>query len=123
MCYRRRRRYSADFELGAIESPLSATSMTSSAVRVNEMVATFVAGGTYMALWRAIMDSLDTIDPEKELSEADQIRYQELYDLVYMGAPDPVMPQDQVVGLIGEGELRERLRDFRLDGDVSPPPV
>ena len=67
------------------------------------------------------MEHLEAFDPEHELSPAGQRAYDDMYELVYMGAPDPVAQEDRAVGVIGAAELRERLRRVRLeaaDGQV-----
>jgi hypothetical protein len=84
--------------------------MSSSARRINDAVAEFLAGGPFETLWRDIIDDIEIADVRRELSATDQARYQTLHDLVYMGAPDPVCPDDEAGGLVGAAELRDRLR-------------
>ena len=64
-----------------------------------------------MEFWRAFMDFNET-EPE-DFSPAEAEDFEALYDLVYMGQSDPVTPEDAAVGLIGETELRARLRQSR----------
>ena len=53
-------------------------------------------------------------------------RFEQLYELVYMGQPDPTADAERELGLVGESEMRERLRDFRMantdgfDSDARP---
>ena len=75
----------------------------------------FVDGAPFWPFWNAFMDHLEDFEPERALSPAGQRAYDELYDLVYMGAPDPVSAADRADGVIGERELRERLRHVRLE--------
>jgi hypothetical protein len=51
------------------------------------------------------------------LSPEQRVRFEQLYEWVYMGQPDPTTQDEQAVGLVGEAELRSRLRAFRV-GDV-----
>jgi len=95
-----------------------APDMASSATRLNDALAAFLAGGPFEALWHAVVDAGGEAHPEDELSSADRMRYQAVYELVYMSAPDPVCPEDRAAGLMGAAELRSRLRELRLDDGV-----
>ena len=75
----------------------------------------FVGGAPFRAFWNTFMEHMETFAPEAELSPAGQRAYDDLYELVYMGAADPVSPDERADGIIGEGELRERLRHVRLE--------
>ena len=86
----------------------------SSAEQLTAIVQRFVAGQPFMEFWRAFMDFHDAHPEPADLSAAEQASYEQLYELAYMGAADPVAPEDHAVGLVGEAELRERLRSFTL---------
>ena len=48
------------------------------------------------------------------LSPEQRARYEQLYEWVYMGQSDPTSESERAAGLVGEQELRSRLRDFRI---------
>lgn len=50
------------------------------------------------------------------LPSDERLRFEQLYEWVYMGQEDPTLDADRKLGLIGESELRERLREFRVAG-------
>jgi hypothetical protein len=75
----------------------------------------FVAGAPFMPFWSAFMEHMDGFEPERELSSAGQQAYDDLYELVYMGAANPVSAADRADGIIPEDELRERIRLIRLE--------
>jgi hypothetical protein len=90
--------------------------MGSSVADLQRLLDDFLDGAPFWPFWNAFMEHLEGFEPERKLSPAGQRAYDELYDLVYMGAPDPVPAGDRAVGVIGEAELRERLRGIRLEG-------
>ncbi|MDB4906225.1 MAG: hypothetical protein JWO05_1009 [Gemmatimonadetes bacterium] len=61
------------------------------------------------------MDLLDEFEPERELSSAGQQAYDDLCDLVYMGAANPVSAAERADGIIPEDELRKRISQIRLE--------
>jgi hypothetical protein len=63
----------------------------------------------FWAFYHAFMDTWI----EAELGDEDIDRWDEAYEIVYMAVPDPVAPDDRDVGIIGEGELKSRLSEFR----------
>jgi len=74
-----------------------------------------------MPLWGAVMDATEQIDEDPQASDADRDWFDELYELVYMGAEDPVSAKDRKDGVIGAAELRQQIREFHLDRpDVRP---
>ena len=87
--------------------------MSSPAAQINALVARFVAGQPFWDFYRDFMAFYENFD-ESVLSEMQRDLYWGVYDLVYMGQPDPVAPEDARVGLLGESTLRERLRHFHL---------
>jgi hypothetical protein len=52
--------------------------------------------------------------PGDALREEERIGWNEVYAWILTAIPDPVSPEDRVRGVIGEGELRERLRRHPL---------
>jgi hypothetical protein len=68
-----------------------------------------------MPFWRAVMDATEFIDADAKLSDSDRDWFDELYDLVYMTAEDPVDAQSRSDGLRGAESLREEIRTLRLD--------
>jgi hypothetical protein len=75
----------------------------------------FADGAPFWPFWIAFMDNLDDFRPDRVLSPAGRAAYEAVCDLVYTAVPDPVAPADRTAGVIGESELRERLRDVRLE--------
>ena len=75
----------------------------------------FIAGAPFWPFWNSFMEHMEAFVPEDFLSPAGQRTYDEVYELVYMGAPDPVSAAARDDGVVGEGELRERLRRVRLE--------
>jgi hypothetical protein len=89
--------------------------MASPLAAVTAEVRTFLAGGPFMSLWRAVMDATATVDRDGSLSDAERDWFDELYDAVHMGADDPVDALSRKDGVVGAGELREQLRRGHLD--------
>jgi hypothetical protein len=81
---------------------------------LNQAIRSFVSGGDYMTLWRAVMDSTESIDPERDLDHSSRDLYAEIYDLVYMGQSGEPGKQALDVGIVGEVELRRRLDAVQL---------
>jgi hypothetical protein len=52
--------------------------------------------------------------PPNALRDAERTEWNEIYALVLTAIPDPVSPEDGARGVIGERELRERLRRHPL---------
>lgn len=75
----------------------------------------FVAGGPFAPLRSAVMDAVEMVDEDDRLSDAERDWFDELYDVVYMAADDPVDAASRKRGVIGASELREQLRLARLD--------
>ena len=55
------------------------------------------------------------------LSVEQRARYEELYEMVYMGQAGTATDEERAVGLRGEDELRSALRDFRVSGNAEAP--
>jgi hypothetical protein len=91
------------------------TEVDPSLTQLRRLLDDFYDGAPFWPFWNAFMDHMDGFRPDQMLSPVGQATYDTVYDLVYMGAPDPVTPADRANGVIGEGELRARLRDVRLE--------
>ena len=85
-------------------SPVSASD------ELSGIITRFVRGQPFMEFWRAFMDFYANHPEPRGLSAAEQVEYERIYELVYMGQPDPVAPEDRAVGLLGEAEIRDQLR-------------
>ena len=73
-----------------------------------------------MEFWRAFMNHLESFD-DSALPAEQRARFEELYDMVYMGQASIPTDEERKVGLRGEDELRAALRDFRVSGDAAAP--
>jgi hypothetical protein len=93
--------------------------MGSSLAELQRLVDDFLDGGPFWPFWNAFMEHMEGFEPEWVLSPAGQRAYDELYELVCMGAPDPVPVDDRALGVIGETELRARLRAIRLEATAE----
>jgi len=60
----------------------------------------------YIARWTRL--------PPKALRPEERSEWNEIYGWILSGVPDPVTPEDSARGVIGEAELRERLRRHPL---------
>lgn len=89
--------------------------MNSSTFELRQLLDDFVSGAPFWPFWNAFMEFNETFEPERVLSPAGQQAYEELHELIYMGAPDPVSARDRADGVIGAAELRVRLRQVRLE--------
>ena len=94
--------------------------MTSPPEQINALVKCFVEGQSYRDFHRDFTTFHESFD-DTVLPVAQRDAYWALYDLVYMAQPDPSAPSDASAALIGENELRERLRHFRLQEPARPP--
>ena len=74
-------------------------------------VSDFMAGGEFWPLWRAVMDATSL----QNLSSQDEQWFDALYDIVYMGAPDPVSGNEERDGIVAASKLRDLIRRKRLD--------
>jgi hypothetical protein len=91
------------------------TGVDLSLAELRRLLDDFCDGAPFWPFWNAFMDHMDGFRPDRVLSPAGRATYDAVYDLVCRGAPDPVAPADRADGVIGEGELRARLRDVRLE--------
>jgi len=64
---------------------------------------------TFWDFYHAFMDTW----VDAELADEEVDRWEQAYEVVYMAAPDPVTSGDRGVGIVGEAELKSRLREFR----------
>jgi hypothetical protein len=79
---------------------------------LEQAVDTYLTGGQefwdfyfpFMKLW---LDA-EVVGEQAEL-------WDEIYEVVYMAGPDPVPAEDRRDGIIGEAELKNRLRAFRME--------
>ena len=76
------------------------------AAEIDSLITRFVAGQAFYDFWKPIDDSV--------LSPEQRVRFEQLYEWVYMGQPDPTADAERELGLVGESEMRERLRNFRI---------
>jgi hypothetical protein len=84
------------------------------AAKLNALIDDFVAGrSNYDEFWSAFMSYWTDEIPDDGLTPSQWAAYEDVYELVHMGADDPVAPQDQAAGLIGASELRRRLQGLR----------
>jgi hypothetical protein len=90
------------------------------AQEIDALLARFLAGQPFMEFWRTFMNYLESFD-DSVLPAEQRARFEELYEMVYMGQAGTPTDEDRKVGLRGEDELRAALRDFRLSGDVETP--
>jgi hypothetical protein len=89
--------------------------MTSSLREVQRTLDDFLSGAPFMLLWRAVMDATEYVDADATLSDLERDWFDELYDLVYMAAEDPVDAESRDAGIAGAEELRGEIRALRLD--------
>ena len=83
------------------------------AVEIDSLITRFVAGQAFYDFWKAFMDFYEAFD-DSVLSPEQRGRFEQLYEWVYMGQPDPTADAERELGLVGESEMRERLRNFRI---------
>lgn len=77
---------------------------------LERIVDEYLAGGQgFGDFHHAFMDLWD----DAELTDEEADRWEQAYEDVYMAGPDPVTPDDQSVGIVGEAELKSRLSEFR----------
>ncbi len=77
---------------------------------LERVVDEYLAGGQgFWDFHNAFMD----LWVDAELTDEEVDRWEQAYEDVYMAAPDPVMPEDRSVGIVGEAELKSRLSEFR----------
>jgi hypothetical protein len=86
------------------------------AAEIDSFIARFVDGQPFWEFWKAFMDFYRDFD-DSVLSAEQRMRYEQLYEWVYIGQPDPAPEDDRAVGLVGEAELRARPKDFRVGGE------
>ena len=95
--------------------------MSSSFDRVRVELRRFLDGGAFGPLWRAVMDATELVDTYPGVTDAEQRWYEAVYDLVPMGAEDPVSPADRATGIVGAAELRAMLRPLASEQRIVPP--
>jgi hypothetical protein len=88
--------------------------MSSSLGAVEHSVREFVTGGAFQSLWLAVMDATEVIDSAPDVSDRERDWFDRLYELVYMGAEDPVDAESRAHGVLGSAELRQRIRESAL---------
>jgi len=88
--------------------------MNAHTAKLNALIDDFVAGKSeFFSFWNDFMRVWNDEIPPDGLSAAERGLYEEAYELVYMGAPEPVAAADQTAGVIGAKVLRSRLQRFR----------
>jgi hypothetical protein len=91
------------------------------AARVAAMIDRFVRGQSFMAFWRTFMDFVGDESDAAAFTSTERAVFDQVYEWIYMGQAGNTTPDEAGVGLIGEAELRDRLRGLRWDGsDVAP---
>ena len=90
------------------------------AQEIDALIARFLAGQPFMEFWQVFMDYYQSFD-DSVLPVEQRARFEELYEMVYMGQAGTATGEDREVGLRGEDELRAALRDFRISGDAEAP--
>ena len=89
--------------------------MSSVLASVRAQLRAFLSGSALPPLRSAVLEAAETIDHDASLSDDEREWFDELYDAVVMAAEDPVSPRDRKAGVVGATELREQLRQARLD--------
>jgi hypothetical protein len=78
---------------------------------IEELTRRFIRGDlSFWPFWRKFMHLWVERCPDG-LSLAQHDRWDRVYDLLYMGQPDPTPHAERAVGLIGEQELRSRVAE------------
>ena len=78
---------------------------------LEQAVDTYLTGGQeFWDFYRAFMKLW--LDAEVVGEQA--ALWDEIYEVVYMAGPDPIPAEDTRDGIIGEAELKSRLRAFRI---------
>jgi hypothetical protein len=95
--------------------------MTTTLDRVKTELQTFVHGGAFMPLWRAVMDATEEVDHASDLSDADRDWFDQVYDLIYMGGEGAVTADERSLGIQGSDELRRALLEKGLSGISARP--
>ena len=84
--------------------------MKPSADNLEHIVDDYLAGTvSFWDFWGAFMN----IWGDAELSDDELDHWDQVYEAVYMAAPDPVEAGDRAVGIVGEVELKASLSKFR----------
>lgn len=92
--------------------------MSAATDRIDHLIDDYLAGKRrFMSFWTEFMDAW----MESDFSDAELDAYEEVYDVVYMGAEGPIAPQDAVVGLLSEAEVKTRLHRFRSRSSGASP--
>ena len=77
---------------------------------LKRVVDKYLAGG--QSFWDFHAEFME-VYLEAERVDVDETLWGDVYDLVYMGGPDPVPPEDHALGILGERELKATLRELR----------
>jgi hypothetical protein len=77
---------------------------------LRKLVRDFLAGqGSFWVFHQEYLTRWTQLPPGV-FSDAERAAWNEIYSWILTAIPDPVSPQDSARGVIGEAELRERLR-------------
>jgi hypothetical protein len=90
--------------------------MASPLDKVRSALQAFLGGEPFKPFWIAVMEATEFVDADAGLSDAERDWFDELYDLAYMAAEDPVDAESHDAGIVGAEELRKEIRALRLDG-------
>jgi hypothetical protein len=82
---------------------------------VVELVDTYLASGDFWVLWQHVAGPGADDRALESLDEDERRRFDALYDIVYMGQPEPVTSSEHAVGLRGGAELRGLIEAWRAD--------
>jgi len=78
--------------------------------RLDRLIEEYLAGARpFMSFWSAFTDAF----AGGEVTEREESKYQEAYDIVYMTGEGAIDAEDARHGLLEEAEARARLTDFR----------
>ena len=89
--------------------------MKPSADNLERIVDDYLAGTLSLwDFWGAFMN----IWGDAELSDEELDRWDQVYEAVYMAAPEPVDAGDRAVGIFGEAELKACLSKFSQKGMI-----
>jgi len=84
--------------------------MSAATDAIDVLIDRFIAGELrYMDFWEGFMD----LYHDSGLSGEESERYEQAYDIVYMGGGEVVPPDDAAVGVLSDDEVKAQLSDFR----------
>ena len=87
--------------------------MTAAFQQILDLVDRYLSSRDFWALWRPIAGPDVDATPIDQLTTDESTRYDELYDLVYMGQPNSATAAERSDGLRGGEQLRARIAAWR----------